>query len=139
VIVLDSLLFGGIGFVLDKLAAAVDAEMDEEGLLREDLLAAQMRLELGEIDDDEFAAIESDVVARLREIRDAREREVGGTGALGAGTYGVEVTFADDELVVAAPEPVEEPVKISTRAVRPARSRTRKAADGPRRRVARKR
>ena len=48
-IILDTLLIGGLRFVLDKIAAAVDAELDDDTVLREELLAAQMRLELGEI------------------------------------------------------------------------------------------
>ena len=35
VVILDSLLVGGIRFVLDKVAAAVDQEMNDEGSLRE--------------------------------------------------------------------------------------------------------
>ena len=62
-IVLDRLLIGGIRFVLDKVASAVDSEMNDEGALREQLLAAQMRLELGEIEEAEFAEIEADVLA----------------------------------------------------------------------------
>jgi gas vesicle protein GvpG len=73
VFILDSLFVGGIRFVLDKVASAVDAEMNDEGGLREQLLAAQMQYELGEIDDDELAEIERDVMARLREIRERRE------------------------------------------------------------------
>ena len=50
-IILDSLLIGGIKFVLDKVASAVDEEMNDERSLREELLAAQMRVELGEMDE----------------------------------------------------------------------------------------
>jgi hypothetical protein len=93
-IIVDSLLIGGIRFVLDKIAGAVEAEMNDEGGLREQLLAAQMQLELGEIDDDDFAAIESEVMARLREIREAR-----GEGAVGvprdARVVGVDVSFGE--------------------------------------------
>ena len=67
--ILDSLLIGGIRFVLDKVVAAAEAEMQDDTALREQLLEAQMRLELGEIDDEEFGAIERDVLARLREIK----------------------------------------------------------------------
>jgi hypothetical protein len=94
--ILDSLLVGGIRFVLDKIAGAVEAEMNDEGGLREQLLAAQMQLELGEIDDDEFAAIESEVMARLREIREARgEGAVGVPRGVGMGgrVVGVDVSF----------------------------------------------
>jgi gas vesicle protein GvpG len=95
-IILDRLLMGGIGFVLDKVASAVDAEMNDEGSLREELLAAQMSLELGEMDEEEFAALEREVLARLREIREERQ---GATGAvsLSGGAFEVDVSFRGDE------------------------------------------
>jgi hypothetical protein len=74
VFVLDTLLLGGIKFVLSKIAAAVDAELDDETILREELLAAQMQLELGQISDEEFAAVERGLFDAIREIR-ARRRE----------------------------------------------------------------
>src|SRR5256885_16382704 len=58
-IILDRMLVGGIKFVLGKVAAAVDAELNDDSHLREELLAAQMRLELGEIGDEEFRALEA--------------------------------------------------------------------------------
>jgi hypothetical protein len=67
--ILDTLLIGSLRFVLDKVAAAAEAELQDDTALREQLLEAQMRLELGEIDEKEFAAIERDVLARLREIK----------------------------------------------------------------------
>ena len=57
-IILDTLLVGGITFVLRRIAEAVDSQLDDADTLREELLAAQMRLELGEIGPDEFAAID---------------------------------------------------------------------------------
>ncbi|RPH54023.1 hypothetical protein EHM82_07485 [bacterium] len=97
-IILDSLLIGGLRFVLDKVAAAVDAEMNDEGRLREELLAAQMQLELGEMDDEEFAELEVGILARLREIRE--ERVAAGTGgavSLDPGAFEVDVSFQGDE------------------------------------------
>lgn len=73
VILVDSLIVGGVRFVLDKLVQAVDKELNDDTHLRERLLDAQMRLELGEITEDEFAALESEVLARLREIRERRQ------------------------------------------------------------------
>ena len=67
--ILDSLLIGSLRFVLDKIIAAAEAEASDDSSLREQLLEAQMRLELGEITDDEFAEIESNVIARMREIK----------------------------------------------------------------------
>lgn len=72
-IILDSLLIGGIRFVLDKVAAAVDTELNDDTALREQLLAAQMRVELGEMSEEDFAQFEADILARLREIRDRRQ------------------------------------------------------------------
>ena len=67
--ILDSLLIGSLRFVLDKVVAAAEAEAQDDSTLREQLLEAQMRLELGEITDDEFAEIERDVIAAIREIK----------------------------------------------------------------------
>jgi hypothetical protein len=95
---IDSLLVGGLRFVLDKVAAAVDTELNDDTALREQLLAAQMRLELGEITPEEFDAIETDVLARLREIRDRRQGSEAAT--LSPDDYkitGIEATFEGDE------------------------------------------
>jgi hypothetical protein len=70
--ILDSLLIGSLRFVLDKIVAAAEAESQDDTSLREQLLEAQMRLELGEISEDEFAEIENDVLARIREIKGAQ-------------------------------------------------------------------
>jgi hypothetical protein len=96
IIILDSLLIGGIKFVLDKVASAVDEEMNDEGSLREELLAAQMRVELGEMDEEEFAELEAVILPRLREIRDAKRGEASGAVSLGSGAFEVDVTFGGD-------------------------------------------
>ena len=67
--ILDTLLIGSIRFVLDKVVAAAEAEMRDDSVLREQLLEAQMQLELGEISDEEFSEIERDIIARIREIK----------------------------------------------------------------------
>jgi hypothetical protein len=70
---LDSMLIGGLRFVFDKIAAAVDTELNDDTALREQLLAAQMRVELGEMTHAEFDELEADILARLRDIRDRRQ------------------------------------------------------------------
>ena len=92
-IIVDRLIVGGIKFVLGKVAAAVDAELNDDSRLREELLAAQMRLELGEITEKEFARVEADILSRLREIRE--QQGSGAAQALDSGEYrvvGVEAT-----------------------------------------------
>jgi len=86
VFVLDSLLVGSLRFVLDKIVAAAEAEADDQSLLRERLLEAQMQLELGEMSDAEFARIERDVLARLRKRRGAAP------GALTMSSAEIEIT-----------------------------------------------
>lgn len=93
-LIIDSLLISGIRFVLDKVAAAVETELNDDTALREQLLAAQMRLELGEMTEDEFGELEAGILARLRAIRERRQ----GTGpaTLSPQDYkitGIEATF----------------------------------------------
>jgi hypothetical protein len=97
-VILDTLLIGGLRFVFDKIAAAVDTEMNDDTALREQLLAAQMRLELGEISRADFDALEAEVLARMREIRDRRQG--GDPAALSPRDYtitGIDATFEGDE------------------------------------------
>ena len=92
-LIVDKMLVGGIKFVLGKIAAAVEAELNDDSRLREELLAAQMRLELGEMTEQEFATFEADILARLREIR---ERQLGPTPAAGEMRItGIEARFDD--------------------------------------------
>jgi hypothetical protein len=103
VIILDTLLVGGLRFVLGKIASAVEAEMSDDTVWREELLAAQMRLELGEITEREFARIEREMLARIREIR---ERQQGSSEP--PGTFrvtGVEASIVGDEAVDEGPDP----------------------------------
>lgn len=79
-LIVDALIISGVKFVLTRLAEAVEAEMYDEGALREELLAAQMRLELGEISEEDFVAIEESVLAGMREVR-ARQKEARGEAA----------------------------------------------------------
>lgn len=97
---IDDLLIGGLRFVLDKIAAAAEQELNDEERLREELLAAQMRVELGEMTEQAFAELERDILARMREIREQRD-EQGARGIIGTHAEvrvaGVEATVGGDE------------------------------------------
>jgi hypothetical protein len=67
--ILDSLLINGIKFALDKVLQVAEQELENPENLQQRLLEAQMQLEEGEIDEETFAQIETDVFARLREIK----------------------------------------------------------------------
>src|ERR1051325_6917267 len=71
--ILDSLLIGSIRFVLDKVVAAAETELQDDSVLRERLLEAQMRLEAGEIGEEEFGEVERDLLAAIREIKGRRQ------------------------------------------------------------------
>jgi hypothetical protein len=98
VFLLDSLLIGGLRFVLDKVATIADGELNDDTTLREHLLAMQMRLELGEITQADFDAFEADVLARLRKIR---ARQMGDDAAtVSSQDYkitGIDASFEGDE------------------------------------------
>ena len=84
--------------MLDKIAAAVDTEMNDDSALREQLLAAQMRLELGEMSPEQFNSLEADILARLREIRERRQGAGAATFSPKDSTItGIEATFEGDE------------------------------------------
>lgn len=74
---LDRALTGGLRFIFQKIADVADAELHDDGRLRERLLEAQMKLETGEIDDAAFEEIERDVLARLRALRVAQGADGG--------------------------------------------------------------
>ncbi len=92
---LDSLLVNGISFVLDKVATIADQELNDPDRQRERLLEAQMKLESGEITDEEFAAIETDVFDRIREIK-ARTQTQDTVVDDQHRVAGVEITVDDD-------------------------------------------
>jgi len=97
-LIIDSLIVSGVRFVLDKIAAAVETELNDDSVLRERLRDAQMRLELDEISQEEFDQLEADIVARIREIK---ERQRGGESAAISPkemkVTGIEATFEGDE------------------------------------------
>jgi hypothetical protein len=72
VIVVDKLLANGIAWVLERVRDVAHGELYDESSLREELLAAEMRLELGEIDEDDYLEIEAGLLTRMREARAAR-------------------------------------------------------------------
>ena len=94
-IVLDTLLLGGIKFVLGKIAAAVDAELSDDTALKEELLEAQMRLEMGELSEEEFTRIEREILDAIRVVRERMRGAEDETGELRI--TGIEATTWSDE------------------------------------------
>jgi len=63
----------GVMFIFNQIADIANQEMDDEGMLREDLLLLQVQYEEGDIEDDEYAEREAALMVRLREVK-ARKR-----------------------------------------------------------------
>jgi hypothetical protein len=86
---LDSLMISGLKWVMNTVITSAEAEMNDDTALREQLLAAEMQREMGEISDEDFAEVEADLLARIREIKQRRE---GGSGPLSMGEQPLETT-----------------------------------------------
>lgn len=65
----------GMKFIFQQVADLADQELNDEGVLREQLLLLQVQLEEGDIDEDEFTAREAELLARRREIKQRKRAE----------------------------------------------------------------
>ena len=70
-----SLPAAGVKFVFNQLIETAEQELMDDGPVKEALLELQMKLEEGEIEEDEFAEQELLLFQRLREIRAYREQK----------------------------------------------------------------
>jgi hypothetical protein len=68
-----SLPAAGLKFIFQTIADLTDQELNDDTVVRDQLLLLQLRLEEGDIEEDDFAEQETELLARLREIR-ARKR-----------------------------------------------------------------
>ena len=69
---IDNLLLApvsGLKFILNQVQKVADQELNDESLIKHQLLELQMRLELGEVSDEDFREQEADLFARLRVIK----------------------------------------------------------------------
>src|SRR5918912_2737092 len=69
---IDDLLLApvnGFKFILGQIQKMADQELNDDTVIKEQLLELQMRLELDEISDEDFRAQEAELFARLRAIR----------------------------------------------------------------------
>lgn len=64
----------GTKWTLDKVDRVVREELTDDTPIKEDLMALQLKLEMGEIDDDEYVRQEAEIMKRLRAVREWREQ-----------------------------------------------------------------
>ncbi len=65
--------YHGLRFVLEQIKEQADAELLDERQVQEDLLALGTLLDLGELLEDEYLAVEAELLERLNEIRAYKE------------------------------------------------------------------
>ena len=80
----------GIRWSLSKVQSVVEEELTDDTPVKQDLMELQMKFELGDITDAEYAEQEVVIMARLREVREWRER-------FGRPTTGGPVRVAHDD------------------------------------------
>ena len=79
----------GTKWTLDKVDRVVREQLTDDTPIKEDLMALQMQLEMGEIEDAEYVRREAEIMQRLRDVREWREQ-------FGMGTSGGPVRVAED-------------------------------------------
>ena len=62
------------GFSLRQVEGIVRSELTDDQRVKEDLMQLQMELELGTIDDEAYVRREAEIMQRLREVREWRQR-----------------------------------------------------------------
>ncbi len=64
----------GTQWTLEKVDRVVREQLTDDTPIKEDLMALHLQLETGEIDDAEYVRREAEIMGRLREVREWRER-----------------------------------------------------------------
>ena len=80
----------GTRWTLDKVDRVVREELTDDTPIKEDLMALQLQLEMGEIDDEEYVKREAEIMKQLRAVREWREK-------FGMGTSGGPVRVAESD------------------------------------------
>jgi hypothetical protein len=72
VFLIDDLLLmpvTGFKFILSQIQSIADRELNDESVIKSQLLELQMRLELEEISEEDYKEQEADLFARLRAVK----------------------------------------------------------------------
>ena len=80
----------GTKWTLDKVDRVVREQLTDDTPIKEDLMALQLQLEMGEIDDAQYVRREAEIMQRFREVREWREK-------LGMPTSGGPVRVAESD------------------------------------------
>ena len=82
-LLVDDLLmmpFSGFGFILRTLQKVAEEQFTDDAPVKERLLELQLKLDSGEVNEEEYAAEEAEIIRQLREIEN-RKRALAGAPA----------------------------------------------------------
>lgn len=65
----------GVIWLGNKINEVIEKELSDEGLIKEKLMALQLKFELDEVNEDEYQRQEKEILERLDAIRKAKEEE----------------------------------------------------------------
>jgi len=71
-----TLPMAGVKFAFQQIADMAEQELNDDAVLREQLILLQVQLEEGDIDEEEFVEREAELMSRLREIKARRRAEL---------------------------------------------------------------
>lgn len=77
--ILDDILLApisGFNFILRQIQKIADQELNDESVIKHQLLELEMRRELSEISDEEHREIEAELFARLRAIKERQQESL---------------------------------------------------------------
>ena len=87
----------GFKFILSQIQTIADRELNDESVLKTQLLELQMRFELDEIPEDDFKAQEADLFARLRVIRQRQMELLGEVHTAKSSSFVIDTGDESDE------------------------------------------
>jgi cytochrome c-type biogenesis protein CcmH/NrfG len=71
-----TLPMAGVKFAFQQIADMAEQELNDDAVLREQLILLQVQLEEGDIDEEEFGEREAELMSRLREIKARRRADL---------------------------------------------------------------
>jgi hypothetical protein len=91
----------GFEFILNQIQKIAERELNDESVIKEQLLELQMRLELGQVSDEDFSVEESELFRRLRAIKEKQLESMHQIHSAASSSMVVEVPDDDEDAFLA--------------------------------------
>jgi hypothetical protein len=85
----------GLKFVMNQIQKVVDGELNDETVIKEQLLELQMHLELEEIEEEDYVKAEAELFQRLRAIKSRQLEMLGLIHTAESSSFSID--FSGDE------------------------------------------